>query len=138
MPRARSRCRWRGGDRNTRTARYRFPAATAYLGTMAYRVRILLLLTLAFAARIAAADETIGPTDARGLQDAVDRLEPGDTLTLRAGDYDLSGVADLPHHAVTVNSRGVTIRGDAGARLVGPPADLFGPWTFGLLLYATD
>src|SRR5687768_14150442 len=105
---------------------------------MAYRVRILLLLTLTFAARIAAADETIDPTDARGLQDAVDRLEPGDTLTLRAGDYDLRCVADLPHHAVTVSRRGVTIRGEAGARLVGPPADLFGPWTFGLLLYATD
>jgi hypothetical protein len=101
-------------------------------------MRILLLVTLTAVSRIAGAESvTIDPTDARGLQREIDGLRPGDTLTLRAGEYDLTTVAALPNHAVTVRTRGVTIRGEEGAVLAGPPFD-GRIWTFGLLLSGAD
>ena len=98
-------------------------------------MRSILSFAVLTAATNLAAAGTIGPTDAQGLQRAIDALEPGDTLTLRAGDYDLTGVAALPRHAISVTRSGVAIEGEDGARLVGPPRG-GRIWTTALLVQA--
>jgi parallel beta-helix repeat protein len=62
----------------------------------------------------------IGPTDAAGVQAALNALAPGDTLELLPGTYDFSQV---PSGGVEIAIPGVTIRGSEGTLLVGPGTD---------------